>query len=277
MEGACGKAGVSLGNIPPAWWGTPGSAGSVSEPKGLHGDPHESGSSRRRSKIKSRHTEGGDPEPATATQLCKEMNVTAQEGQPSENGSENRGRVGSPRHPVPCLTFAFSRKPPPGKSSGRTQSSSSQLRGRAALPGPSSPSPPAPPRPAPSGLLQNALRQPGTHRKEQPEHPGIANPAQTCTHNHFFAVVVQHPAWEASGTLWGWQCPVSAACHHWCLPSKARAAEPEQAGMGTGTGGRSGAGSTESDALGQEGPCLQGKRFPGETPDLGRAPGKNNE
>lgn len=114
----------------------------MSEPEGLHGDPRESGSSRRKSKTKSCHTEGGGAEPSAATQLCKEMDVTAQEHQPSENGSENRGRAGLAPSPSAMFDFRFQQKknkPPPGKSSGRTQTSSSQLRGRAVLPGPSCP------------------------------------------------------------------------------------------------------------------------------------------
>lgn len=223
------------------------------------------------------------PSPSAATQLCEDTDATAQEGQPSENGSENRGRAGLGR-PVPCLTFAFigKKKNSSRKSGGRTQTSASLLRGRAALSYPIFAPSPCHPLLAPllRALLQRGFapsRRPRKgaaqafgHRKPSPS-PAFTTP--------FFAADARHPArGKSSGTRRGCRCRVSAACHRWCswlLPSKALAAEPPASGEGDGRGRNAGDGAGSSgldvlgDALGQGGPCSRGKRFPSNSPNLG--------
>lgn len=51
-----------------------------------------------------------------ATQLCQETDGMAQEGQPSENGSENRGRTGLAPSPSAMFDFRFQQEKTPGKT-----------------------------------------------------------------------------------------------------------------------------------------------------------------
>lgn len=93
-----GGAGVSLCGVPPAW------QGECQSPRGC---------TETLSSQKERHSETvpelreGTVSPSMATQLRQETDGMAQEGQPSENGSENRGRTGLAPSPSAMFDFRF--------------------------------------------------------------------------------------------------------------------------------------------------------------------------
>lgn len=225
------------------------------------------------------------PSPSAATQLCEDTDATAQEGQPSENGSENWGRAGLGR-PVPCLTFAFigEKKHSSRKSGGRTQTSASLLRGRAALSHPTFAPSPCHPLLAPllRALLQRGFAPARRPRKGAAQAFGHwkPNPSPAFT-TPFFAADARRPArGKSSGTRRGCRCPVSAACHRWCLrllPSKAPAAEPPASGEGDGERQERRGRSWDQwvrcpgRCLGTRRSLLARKALPQQLPKLGRA------
>lgn len=185
-----------------------------------------------------------------------------------------------PRRPVPCLTFAFSRKLLPEEQ--RPQANLRQpAPGKAcALPSRPSPSPRAPssppqPRTPATGSAPARHPQKGAARALGPWQPSPALHLQPL----FLRWSCSTRRGEASGTRRGCRCPSSAACHRWRLqlgPAEPlHGGSPEHAGRGSGRGRSSGAGAGTSrldvpgDAPGHESPCLEGKRFPSETPNSG--------
>lgn len=100
---------MSLCSVPPAW------QGECQSPRGC---------TETLSSQKERHSETvpelreGTVSPSMATQLRQETDGMAQEGQPSENGSENRGRTGLAPSPSAMFDFRFQqeKKTPPGKA-----------------------------------------------------------------------------------------------------------------------------------------------------------------
>lgn len=89
---------MSLCGVPPAW------QGECQSPRGC---------TETLSSQKERHSETvpelreGTVSPSMATQLRQETDGMAQEGQPSENGSENRGRTGLAPSPSAMFDFRF--------------------------------------------------------------------------------------------------------------------------------------------------------------------------
>lgn len=143
---------------------------------------------------------------------------------------KTRKEQARPRRPVPCLTFAFSRKnllpeeqqphtnlwqPAPGKGCA--------LPSHPVLPRHPAPSPhPAPSCTPPKGFAPARHPQKGAARALGRRKPSPALHLQplflqwSCSTWH----------WEASGTQQGCRCPISAACHCWRL--QLCAAEPLQ-------------------------------------------------
>lgn len=116
---------MSLCSVPPAW------QGECQSPRGC---------TETLSSQKERHSETvpelkeGTVSPSMATQLRQETDGMAQEGQPSENGSENQGRTGLAPSPSAMFDFRFQQeKNSSRKSSSCTQTSASLLQGRAVL------------------------------------------------------------------------------------------------------------------------------------------------
>lgn len=224
------------------------------------------------------------PSPSAATQLCEDTDATAQEGQPSENGSENWGRAGLGR-PVPCLTFAFigeKKTTPPGRAAAARKPPPACSGEGLRSPIPSSPRPPATPS-SPRSFVpssKGASRQPGAHGKEQPKRSGIGNPTPALRSRPPFSQRTRGAQHGESHRAPGGDAdvpsplPATAGVCGFC-PAKPRQQSPRRAGKGTGRGRNAGDGAGTSgldvlgDALGQGGPCSQGKRFPSNSPNLG--------
>jgi len=194
------------------------------------------------------------PSPSADTQLCEETDATAQHSQPSENGSENRGRAGPASPPSAMFDFRFQQK----KLLPEEQRPHANLRQPApgtghALPSRPVPSCPVPPpRPAPSRSSPRGCAPTGRaaqglgHWKPSPApHLQPQRPRST-----------RHGGCQAPGE--DANVPSPRGRLQLC-PAK-----PLQQSCGAGTHGLD----VLRDAPGQGGPFLQAKRFPGKTPHL---------
>lgn len=174
----------------------------------------------------------------------------AQEAQPSENGSENRGRTGLALSPSAMFDFRFQPEKNSRKSSSCRQTSASLLQGRAVLCHPN-PSWPETLHPLLALLLHPPL-QGLCSRKGHPEWQwpchGPAAPAWGLVQHHRDADV---------------PIPTPAMLTLTALPSRAPRTWQRGEGRGRSCGAR--ASMSSFNPLGQGGPCSLGKLFP----DLG--------
>lgn len=192
----------------------------------------------------------------------------AQEGQPSENGSENPGRAGLAPPPSAMFDFRFQQKkkkqqPSPGRAAAARKPPPACPGG-----GPCSPIPsfPVPPWPLLTPLLPAHLHRATHPQKGAARAPGRWKPSPALNLQPVFCST-RHG--EVSGMM-----PMSLLC---CLPvcPCGRASSTWGRGWGRGRSSGAGAGTSGLDALGDANGTrrsqLARKALPQQNSELGRA------